>query len=192
MQEMSGGYAMRLRTPLFLLATLFVLVSACSSPSGCPTCGTTKNGAFTLINVIPVPEHNPTGNPGGPFAPFDISVVDPKTHLFYVSDRIGLAVVVVDTINNLAVNTINGANAVVQAGNNASACINGPAGPGTIPPLRSALGNFTRFGCRTLGFTIPGFGANGLFGGVSGAPWSASRAHGVAPLSVPFCIIRTS
>src|SRR5215831_18872233 len=146
MKEMSGGNAMRFRTPFFLLALVFVLVSACSSPSGCPTCGTTKNGAFTLINVIPVPEHNPTGTPGGPFVSFDISVVDPVNHLFFVSDRIGLDVVVVDTIKNIAVNTIGGANAVAQAGNNASACIP------TIPPTISEAGgtNFTRFGCRTM------------------------------------------
>ncbi len=180
---------MRFRTPLFLLALLLVLVSACSSPSGCPTCGTTKNGAFTLINVIPVPEHNPTGTPGGPFVSFDISVVDPVNHLFYVSDRIGLDVVVVDTIKNIAVATIDGANSVAQAGNNASACLTGPA---TIPPLVSALGNFTRFGCRTLGFTIPGFGANGLFGGFTGAQCCAARANGVNPLSCPCGIVVTA
>src|SRR5215475_4866470 len=183
---------MRFRNPIFLLLVLLLVVGGCSSPAGCPTCGTTHNGSFALINVIPVPEHNPTGAPGGPFVSFDISVVDPINHLFYVSDRIGLDVVVVDTIKNVAVNTIGGANAVAQAGNNASPCINGPAGPGTIPPLVSALGNFTRFGCRTLGFTIPGFGANGLFGGFTGAQCCASRANGVNPLSCPCGIIVTA
>src|SRR5215470_8882842 len=168
---------MRFRTPLFLLAMLFLLVGACSSPSGCPTCGTTKNGAYAVINIIPVPEHNPTGEPGGPFNSFDISLVDPVNHRFFVSDRIGLDVVVVDTISNIAINTIGGANSVAQAGNNASACIP------TIPPLRSALGNFTRFGCRTGSFSIPGFGPNGLFGGFPGAQCCAARANGVNPLS---------
>ena len=177
---------MRFRTPLLLLALLFVLMSACSTPSGCPTCGTTKNGAFALINVIPVPEHNPTGTPGGPFVSFDISVVDPVNHLFYVSDRIGLDVVVVDTVKNIAVNTIGGANAVAQAGNNASPCVP------TIQPLISALGNFTRFGCRTGSFSIPGFGPNGLFGGFTGAQCCAARANGVNPLSCPCGIVVTA
>jgi hypothetical protein len=137
------------------------------------------NGSYAVINIIPVPEHNPTGEPGGPFNSFDISLVDPVNHRFFVSDRIGLDVVVVDTINNFAVNTIGGANSVAQAGNNASACVP------TIPPTLSALGNFTRFGCRTGAFSIPGFGPNGLFGGFPGAQCCAARANGVNPLSAP-------
>src|SRR5215467_16160101 len=82
---------------------VFVLLSGCSTPANCPTCGTTVNGSYGVINVITVPEHNPTGEPGGPFNSFDISLVDPVHHLFFVSDRIGLAVVVVDTQQNVAV-----------------------------------------------------------------------------------------
>jgi hypothetical protein len=160
-----------------LMAVVFF--SSCGSQANCPVCGTTKNGTETLINIIPVPEHNPTGEPGGPFNSFDISLVDPVNHRFYVSDRIGLDVVVVDTNANVAINTIGGANSVAQAGNNASACIP------TIPPMVSALGNFTRFGCRTGTFSIPGFGANGLFGGFPGAQCCAARANGVNPLSAP-------
>src|SRR5262252_6106437 len=116
---------MRFKTLLLgIFLLLIMLASGCGSgPAGCPVCGTTENGAYALINVIPVPEHNPTGAPGGPFNSFDISVVDPVNHRFYVSDRIGLDVVVVDTINNVAINTIGGANSVAQAGNNASACV---------------------------------------------------------------------
>lgn len=171
----------RLGTLLSFLLTmlLFVLLSSCSTPANCPTCGTTVNGTYGIINIIPVPEHNPTGEPGGPFNSFDISLVDPVHHLFFVSDRIGLDVVVVDAINNIAVNTIGGANSVAQAGNNASACV------ATIPPLRDASGAFTRFGCRTGTFSIPGFGANGLFGGFPGAQCCAARANGVNPLSAP-------
>lgn len=161
---------------VFILVAFF---SSCGSTPGCPTCGTTKNGTVTLINIIPVPEHNPTGEPGGPFNSFDISWVDQGTHRLYTSDRIGLAVVVVDTVADVPVNTIGGANAVTQAGNNASACVP------TIPPLLSALGNFTRFACRTGTFSIPGFGANGLFGGFPGAQCCASRSNGVNPLSAP-------
>lgn len=162
---------------IVLLTVIFF--SSCGSQSSCPVCGTTKNGTETLITVIPVPEHNPTGEPGGPFNSFDISVLDPVNHRFYVSDRIGLDVVVVDTNALIAVNTIGGANSVAQAGNNASACVP------TIPPMVSALGNFTRFACRTGTFSIPGFGANGLFGGFPGAQCCASRSNGVNPLSAP-------
>lgn len=170
----------------FLFTALFMLASGCSTDPKCPVCGTTVNDGYAIIDIIPVPEHNPTGAPGGPFVSFDISVVDPLNHKFYVSDRIGLDVVVVDTINNVAINTIGGANAVAQAGNNASACIP------TISPLISALGNFTRFGCRTGTFSIPGFGANGLFGGFTGAQCCASRANGVNPLSCPCGIVVTA
>ncbi|HLW55021.1 MAG TPA: hypothetical protein VKW06_19465 [Candidatus Angelobacter sp.] len=171
--------------------SLVAFFSSCGSTPGCPTCGTTKNGTITLINIIPVPEHNPTGEPGGPFNSFDISWVDPGTHRLYTSDRIGLDVVVVDTVNNVAVNTINGANSVAQAGDNASPCLP------VIPPIVSASGttsfnggpvvpSFTRFGCRNAPFTLPGgFGPNGLFGGFPGAQCCAARANGVNPLSGP-------
>ena len=161
-----------------LLASLLIAIS-CGSVPNCPVCGTTANGTETIIDVILVPEHNPTGEPGGPFNSFDISWVDTPTHRDYVSDRIGLDVVVIDTINDVAVNTIGGANSVAQAGDNASACLP------TIPPLVSAVGNYTRFACRTMNFAVPGFGANGLFGGFPGAQCCASRANGVNPLSAP-------
>jgi hypothetical protein len=127
-----------------------------------------------------VPEHNPTGEPGGPFNSFDISWIDSVHHLDYVSDRIGLAVVVSDTINNVAVNAIQGVNAVTGAGNQASLC------DPSIPPLVSVFGNFTRFGCRNAPFhLISGFGPNGKFGGFPGAQCCASRANGVNPMSGP-------
>src|SRR5215467_14196995 len=177
---------MRLKYVFAFLLSIFVLTIGCGTQANCPTCGTLVNDGYAIINIIPVPEHNPTGEPGGPFNSFDISVVDPVNHRFFVSDRIGLDVVVVDTINNVAINTIGGANEVAQAGINASACI------ATIPPLLSALGNFTRFGCRTGTFSIPGFGANGLFGGFTGAQCCAARANGVNPLSCPCGIIVTA
>ncbi len=85
----------RILLTIFVIA-LFVTLSGCGSVSNCPICGTTKNGSYGVIDVIPVPEHNPTGEPGGPFNSFDISWVDSVHHLDYVSDRIGLAVVVVE------------------------------------------------------------------------------------------------
>jgi hypothetical protein len=176
---------MRFKTVLLVLLSLgIVLASGCGSQANCPVCGTTKNDGYAIINIIPVPEHNPTGEPGGPFNSFDISLVDAKNHRFYVSDRIGLDVVVVDTVNNVAINTIGGANSVAQAGNNASACVP------TIPPLLTAGSTpatplFTRFACRTGSFSLPGFGPNGLFGGFPGAQCCAARANGVNPLSAP-------
>ena len=63
-----------------LLPVMFVLANGCGTTSNCPVCGTTKNDGYANIDVIPVPEHNPTGEPGGPFNSFDISSVS-YTHL---------------------------------------------------------------------------------------------------------------
>ena len=73
----------------FLLTTLFVILSGCGGVSNCPVCGTTSNGGYAVIDIIPVPEHNPNGEPGGPFNSFDISWLDPVNHLDYVADRLG-------------------------------------------------------------------------------------------------------
>ncbi len=177
-----------MRSKILLLFAVFLalalLVSGCGSSATCPTCGTTVNGAYGVIDIIPVPEHNPTGEPGGPFNSFDISVVDSQNHRFFVSDRIGLDVAVMDTVNNVAVNFFSGANGVAGGGVNASSCATDDAGD-FIPPLVSANGNWTRFGCRTLNFHIPGFGANNLFGGFPGAQCCAARANSVNPLGGP-------
>ncbi len=172
---------MRSRILLTVLLTgLFVIASGCGNVKGCPVCGTTTADGYANIDVIPVPEHNPTGEPGGPFNSFDISWINQATHRDYVSDRIGLAVVVVDTVNDIAINAIQGVNAVTEAGDNASPC------DPTIPPTVDVVGNFTRFGCRNAPFhLISGFGANGLFGGFPGAQCCASRANGVNPMSGP-------
>jgi hypothetical protein len=163
-----------------LLTALFVIASGCGGVNGCPVCGTTKADGYADIVNITVPEHNPTGEPGGPFNSFDISWINQATHLDYVSDRIGLAVVVVDTINNVSVNAIQGVNAITAAGNQASLC------DPSIPPIADVVGNFTRFGCRNAPFhLISGFGANGKFGGFPGAQCCASRANGVNPMSGP-------
>jgi hypothetical protein len=163
-----------------LLTTLFVMASGCGSVAGCPTCGTTTYGAYADIDNITVPEHNPTGEPGGPFNSFDISWVDSIHHLDYVSDRIGLAVVVINTIDNIAVNALQGVNAVTAAGDQASPC------DPSIPPIVSVFGNFTRYGCRNAPFhLVSGFGSNGLFGGFPGAQCCAARANGVNPMSGP-------
>jgi hypothetical protein len=178
----------------FLLSVLFVLASSCGTASNCPVCGTTSNGAYAVIDVIPVPEHNPTGEPGGPFNSFDISWINTPPsgglagtdNLDYVSDRIGIAVQVIDTSTDLGVYSIAGMNGISGAGNNASSCLNelvNPAQP--IPPIVSVLGNWTRFGCRTGNFSIPGFGANGNFGGFTGAQCCAARANQINPLSGP-------
>jgi hypothetical protein len=163
------------------------------------------NGAYGIINVVPVPEHNPTGEPGGPFNSFDISWFDPNQQKVYTSDRIGLDVVVTDAAHNFAVNTIGGLNQVDNAGNNGSPCWGQAASEvQAIPSIITGLGSvnstrpgngLTRFGCRNAPFfaafgtgptaPFPGFGPNGFFGGVPGAQCCASRANGVNPLSGP-------
>jgi len=178
-----------------LLTALFVIASGCGNVAGCPVCGTTTSGAYVDIINIPVPEHNPTGEPGGPFNSFDISWINTPTHRDYVSDRIGLAVVVVDTVNNIAINAIQGTNAVTDAGNAASPCFKNAAGLDVIPPNIDVFGNFTRYGCRTdMSTATPpgpkfhlatGFGANHNFGGFPGAQCCAARANGVNPMSGP-------
>jgi hypothetical protein len=187
---------MRSRILLTILLTmLFVIASGCGNVKNCPVCGTTTADGYANIDVIPVPEHNPTGEPGGPFNSFDISWINSATHRDYVSDRIGLAVVVVDTTSNLAINAIQGSNAVTGAGDQASMCIQNAAGNDIIPPIVDVFGNFTRFGCRTDLSTatppgptfhlISGFGANHHFGGFPGAQCCAARANGVNPMSGP-------
>ncbi|MFZ0285005.1 MAG: hypothetical protein WAL32_07220 [Terriglobales bacterium] len=178
-----------------LLTALFVIATGCGSVANCPVCGTTKADGYADIINITVPEHNPTGEPGGPFNSFDITWVNTPTHLGYTSDRIGLAVVVFDTVNNLAVSAIQGSNAVTGAGNQASPCATDAAGNDVIPPIIDVFGNFTRFGCRTdlsgaapAGPTfhlISGFGANHHFGGFPGAQCCAARSNGVNPMSGP-------
>ena len=167
-----------------LLTALFVILSGCGDVRNCPVCGTTKNDGYALLDVMPVPEHNPTGEPGGPFNSFDISVVDSTNHRFFVSDRIGLDVAVFDTQQDVAVNFFSGANGVAGGGVTASKCATDAAGD-VIPPIVTGFGNWTRFGCRTLLFHIPGFGANDFFGGFPGAQCCAARANGVNPLSAP-------
>ena len=168
-----------------LLTALFVIMSGCGGVKNCPVCGTTTADGYTVIDVMPVPEHNPTGEPGGPFNSFDISLVDSVNHRFFVSDRIGLDVAVFDTQQDIAVNFFSGANGVAGGGVTASSCAVDPTGTIFIPPIVTGFGNWTRFGCRTLNFHIPGFGANGLFGGFPGAQCCAARANGVNPLSAP-------
>jgi len=168
-----------------LLTTLFVLLSGCGNVKNCPVCGTTTADGYAVIDIMPVPEHNPTGEPGGPFNSFDISLTDSTNHRFFVSDRIGLDVAVFDTQQDIAVNFFSGANGVAGGGVNASSCATDSTGTLFIPPLVTGFGNWTRFGCRTLNFHIPGFGANNLFGGFPGAQCCAARANGVNPLSAP-------
>src|ERR1700677_1820565 len=184
------------------LTVLFVILSGCGGVANCPVCGTTSSGSYAVIDVIAVPEHNPTGEPGGPFNSFDISTIAPNAtgtggpYLDFISDRIGLTMDVIDTSSNLAVNAITGANGVGENGDNASACSTATVG-GTvqmiIPPTADVFGNFTRYGCRTdmswqLGPTFhlfTGFGANGLFGGFMGAQCCAARSNNVNPMSGP-------
>src|SRR5271170_6730013 len=175
-----------LRNLIALVGLLFLLDSCGSGPAGCPVCGTQKNGQIALIDVMLVPEHNPNGEPGGPFNIFDISWVDPVNRNYFVSDRVGLDVPVFNTVSNIALWAIGGQNSVAEAGNNSSLCWQDPTSLETIPPITTAQGNFTRFGCKTDGFRLPGFfGPNGNFGGFVGGQCCASRSNNLNPLSGP-------
>jgi len=177
-------------TPFVVLAVVVLALltaGSCSNGSAvCPTCGTTSNGTVGLIGVMLVPEHNGNGEPGGPFNIFDISWVDSVNHFYYVSDRIGLDVPMFSTQTDIAVLPIEGDNGVPENGNFASSCWADPTSGTTIPPITTAFGNYTRFGCKTGGFRLPGFfGPNGHFGGYVGGQCCASRANNLNPLSGP-------
>jgi hypothetical protein len=169
-----------------LFGATLILNSCGGGQANCPVCGTDKNGTVGLIDVMIVPEHNTNGEPGGPFNIFDISWTDPVNRLYYVSDRIGLDVPVFNTTSDIALWAIGGDNSVAEAGNNASLCWVDPVTGETIPPLTTAQGNYTRFGCKTNGFKLPApFGPNGHFGGFMGAQCCASRSNNLNPLSGP-------
>ena len=129
-----------------VLAAMFVILSGCGGVPNCPTCGTTSGGTYTVIDVIAVPEHNNTGEPGGPFNSFDISWVAQNPNgsgdnMDYVSDRIGIAVQVIDTTTDIAVNSIAGQNGVSGAGDNASLCAqDNPAGPAPTTAILRPVG----------------------------------------------------
>jgi hypothetical protein len=181
----------RLLALVALFGAAFILNSCGSGQANCPVCGTDKNGTIGLIDVMLVPEHNPNGEPGGPFNIFDISWTDPVNRLYYVSDRIGLDVPVFSTVSDIALWAIGGDNSVAEAGYNVSLCWfdDNPTSPTyleTIPPTTTAQGNYTRFGCKTNTFRLPGFfGPNGHFGGFVGGQCCASRANNLNPLSGP-------
>jgi hypothetical protein len=170
-----------------IVLTATLISNNCGGPANCPTCGTDKKGTVGLIDVMLVPEHNANGEPGGPFNIFDISWVDPMNRLYYVSDRIGLDVPVFNTVTNIALAAIGGDNSVAEAGNNFSSCWVDPADASiTIPPITTPLGNYTRYGCKTGNFRLPGFfGNNGHFGGFDGGQCCASRSNNLNPLSGP-------
>jgi hypothetical protein len=169
-----------------LFGAALILNSCGGGQANCPVCGTDKNGTIGLIDVMLVPEHNPNGEPGGPFNIFDISWTDPVNRLYSVSDRIGLDVPVFSTTTDIALWAIGGDNSVAEGGNNASVCWVDPVTGETIPPITTAQGNFTRFGCKTNGYRLPGFfGPNGHFGGFVGGQCCASRANNLNPLSGP-------
>jgi hypothetical protein len=189
--KIAGGYAMRSKMlPFALLAGVlaaFLFASSCGNGSStCPVCGTDKNGTVGLINIMLVPEHNATGEPGGPFNSFDIGWVDPVNRLYYITDRVGLDVPMFSTTTNIALAAIGGDNSVGEAGNNVSLCFVDPESGITIPSITTAQGNYTRFGCKTGNFRLPGgFGPNGHFGGFMGGQCCASRSNNLNPLTGP-------
>src|SRR6202044_1662432 len=143
-----GGNLMKSKTlPLLAFVgvlAVFILNSCGNSEKNCPVGGTDKNGTIGLIDVMLVPEHNPNGEPGGPFNIFDISWGDPTTRTYTVSDRMGLEVPVFSTVSNTALAAIGGDNSIAEAGNNASPCFVDAETGITIPSITTAQGNYTR------------------------------------------------
>jgi len=174
-------------TVLAILASPILLATSCkSSPASCPVCGTDTNATVGLIDVMTVPGHSASGAPGGPFNLFDISWVDAGHRLYYVSDTVGTDVPVFNTVSNIAVAAIAGDNSITESGTNASACFTDSAGNQVIPPITTAQGNYTQFGCKTGNFRIPGFfGPNGHFGGFTGGQCCGSRGNNLFPLQGP-------
>jgi hypothetical protein len=183
--------AMKSKTMPFVtlvgILLIFLAASSCGNGSSvCPTCGTTKNGSVVLIDTMLVPEHNGNGEPGGPFNIFDIGWVDSLNHLYYVTDRVGLDVPVFNTVTDIAAFDIGGDNSIADSGINPATCFVDGATGTTIPPITTAQGNFTRFGCKTPPFRLPGFfGPNGHFGGFVGGQCCASRSNNLNPLTGP-------
>lgn len=187
----------RERTPqpalIFFFGIILFAMGCASSPASCPVCGTDKNATVGLIDVMAVPGHSASGAPGGPFNLFDISWVDPYNRLFYVSDTIGVDIPVFDTNINIAIAALGGDNSIVESGNNASLCFQDSAGNQVIPPITTAQGNYSQFGCKTGNFRIPGFfGPNGHFGGFTGGICCGPRGNNIFPLQGPDGVATTS
>jgi hypothetical protein len=175
------------RIAVLALFGLVLVSTGCSSgPPACPVCGTDKNGTVGLIDVMAVPGHSATGAPGGPFNLFDISWVDPANHFYYVSDTVGVDIASFNIVSNIAVAAIGGDSSTAESGNNASPCFQDASGNEVIPPLTTAQGNYSQYGCKTGNFRIPGFfGPNGHFGGFVGGVCCGSRGNNVFPLQGP-------
>ncbi len=83
---------------LSALLAIALFPSGCGNVQGCPLCGTTKNDAVTIIDVMGVPG---AAGPGGTaFTVFDLGLVDPANHRYYVTDRSQNAVLVYDTLTD--------------------------------------------------------------------------------------------
>ena len=136
--------------------------------------------------MLTVPGHSASGAPGGPFNLFDISWVDPSNRLYYVADTIGVDVPMFNTDTNIALAAVGGDSSIVESGNNASLCFQDSSGNKVIPPITTAQGNYSQYGCKTGTFFIPGSpGANGHFGGFTGGICCGSRGNNIFPLQGP-------
>src|ERR1039458_1432784 len=131
----------------------------------------------------------PTASPAGHSTFLTLAGWIRSTACTTCRNRIGLDVPMFSTTSNIALWAIGGDNSVSEAGNNASTCIDSVKTPGDltiIPPITTAQGNYTRFGCKTMNFTLPGFfGPNGHFGGFVGGQCCASRSNNLNPLTGP-------
>jgi hypothetical protein len=81
----------------FAAVAATALSTSCGTDPNCPTCGTTRNGSYTSIAVMEVPQASPFGKP---FTVWDIVVQDPATRRLYVTDRSHAAIAVFDTVTD--------------------------------------------------------------------------------------------
>ncbi len=150
--------------------------SGCGNVQGCPLCGTTKNDSVAIIDVMAVPG---AAGPGGTaFTVFDLGLVDPANHRYYVTDRSQATVLVYDTSTDTpsaigpSVGQLgSGFTGAICCAANRAANFNPLTGPnGAIV----TSGGSSKFG---LVWVSDGDSTVKVFDGATGAPMTASQLN---------------
>ncbi len=162
---------------LTVLLAVILFPIGCGNIQGCPLCGTTKNDGVTIIDVMAVPG---AAGPGGTaFTVFDLGLVDPANHRYYVTDRSQNTVLVYDTLTDTPAGPASGGQigqgvftgAVCCAPNRAANFnpLTGPNGVVVTP------GGSSKFG---LVWASDGDSTVKVFDGATGAAITASQIGG--------------
>ena len=180
---------MRSKMLLVLSALLAIALfpSGCGNVQGCPLCGTTKNDAVTIIDVMQVP--GSTGPGGTAFTVFDLGLVDTTNHRYYVTDRSQDAVLVYDTLTDTPAGPASGGQigqglftGAICCAQNRAANFNPLTGPNGVIITAAAQG----LGDAKLGlaWVSDGDSTVKVFNAATGAPITASQitAAGASPL----------